>query len=61
MDAQADLSLRWAHTHFIGFIMRRFIFPLGTDEGLRSLIVALPGDLFIVFLADSDQNCLNNC
>ena len=22
-DAQADLSLRWAHSHFIGFVMRR--------------------------------------
>ena len=21
MDAQADLSLRWAHTHFVGFFM----------------------------------------
>ena len=25
MDAQADLSLRWAHTHFVGFIMSRLI------------------------------------
>ena len=24
-DAQADLSLRWAYTHFVGFIMRRLI------------------------------------
>ena len=24
-DAQADLSLRWAHNHFIGFVMRRLI------------------------------------
>ena len=22
-DAQADLSLRWAHTHFVGFVMMR--------------------------------------
>ena len=22
-DAQADLSLRWAHTHFAGFVMSR--------------------------------------
>ena len=21
-DAQADLSLRWAHSHFVGFVMR---------------------------------------
>ena len=24
-DAQADLSLRWAHSHFVGFVMRRLI------------------------------------
>ena len=24
-DAQADLSLRWAHTHFVGFVMRRLM------------------------------------
>ena len=27
-DAQADLSLRWAHTHFVGFVMKRLIFYL---------------------------------
>ena len=25
-DAQADLSLRWAHCHFVGNVMRRLIF-----------------------------------
>ena len=25
-DAQADLSLRWAHTHCVGFVMSRLIF-----------------------------------
>ena len=24
-DAQADLSLRWAHSHFVGFVMRWLI------------------------------------
>ena len=24
-DAQADLSLRWAYTHFVGFVMSRLI------------------------------------
>ena len=24
-DAQADLSLRWAHDHIVGFVMRRSI------------------------------------
>ena len=26
MDDQADLSLRWAHSHFVGFVMLRLIF-----------------------------------
>ena len=26
-DAQSDLSLRWAHTHFVGFVMRRLKCP----------------------------------
>ena len=25
MDAQADLNLHWAHTHFVGFVMLRLI------------------------------------
>ena len=25
LDAQADLSLRWAHTHFVGFVMMQLI------------------------------------
>ena len=25
-DARADLSLRWAHTHFVGFVMSRLIY-----------------------------------
>ena len=25
-DAQADLSLRWAHTYFVGFVMSRLNF-----------------------------------
>ena len=27
-DAQADLSLRWAHAHFVGFVMSRLILLL---------------------------------
>ena len=26
LDAQADLSLRWAHSHVVGFVMRRLTF-----------------------------------
>ena len=25
-DAQADPSLHWTHTHFVGFVMRQLIF-----------------------------------
>ena len=27
-SSQADLSLRWAHTHFVGFVMPQLIFVL---------------------------------
>ena len=27
-DAQADLSLRWAHSHIVGFVMRRLKYSL---------------------------------
>ena len=30
-NAKADLSLRWAHTHFIGFVMSRLILFLCVD------------------------------
>ena len=29
-DAQADLSLRWAHSHFVGFVMSRLICGQGS-------------------------------
>ena len=32
VDAQADLSCRWAHTHFVGFVMRRLTTKLVTAE-----------------------------
>ena len=25
-EAQADLSLHWAHSHFVGFVMKQLIF-----------------------------------
>ena len=37
-DAQADLSLRWAHTHFVYFVMSRLIY-----------FFRLNGNNFIVF------------
>ena len=32
-DAQADLSLCWMHSHFIGFVMRRLIYTLSISKG----------------------------
>ena len=31
-DAQADLSLRWAQSHFVGFDMGRLNYNCSTDE-----------------------------
>ena len=39
MDAQADLSLRWAHTHFVGFVMRRLIFFSGTFSKVEHVLL----------------------
>ena len=36
-DAQADLSLRWTHSHFVGFVMSRLIWNLMLFE-LYSII-----------------------
>ena len=27
-DAQADLSPRWVHTHFVGFVMSQLIYEI---------------------------------
>ena len=35
MDAQADLSLRWVHTHFVGFVMSRLNFCLDLKSVFR--------------------------
>ena len=56
-DAQADLSLRWAHSHFVGFVMRRliwwrpwcvcvFLFRLMPYFGRMYSIVLLPDHCF---------------
>ena len=42
-DAQADLSLRWAHSHFVGFVMSR-------------LISNHTGDLASLYVRDSKKN-----
>ena len=40
VDAQADLSLRWVHSHFVGFVMRRsFDIPLSELEKCTPLVI----------------------
>ena len=34
--AQTDLSLGWAHSHFVGFVMRRLIYQLPSSGDFRS-------------------------
>ena len=33
--AQADLSLRWAHSHFVGFVTRRLILKTPDLKGTQ--------------------------
>ena len=40
VDAQADLSLRWAHTHFVGFVM----------SWLKSVVITVSCVLFFSIL-----------
>ena len=40
-DAQVDLSLRWAHTHFVGFVMLRLIFEIKLYMSTRNEITPL--------------------
>ena len=38
-DAQADPSLRWAHSHFVGFDMSRLISLVGRNTGIHWLLI----------------------
>ena len=53
-DAKADLSLRWAHSHIVGFVMRRLISKqrerrVSSDVSHMSLVTRKP------FYGDCDQ------
>ena len=37
-DAQADLSLRWAHTHFVCFVMSRFNYFHAQEKAQLNLV-----------------------
>ena len=43
-DAQADLSLRWVHSHFVGFVMRRLIsfYQLETNASQNHAKMGVP-------------------
>ena len=41
--SQVDLSLRWAHTHFIGFVMSRLIY---TSPRLRENVFGRARSVF---------------
>ena len=43
-DAQADLSLCWAHTHFVGFVMSRLILfrsKVRDNQNMLNLLIAV--------------------
>ena len=48
-DAQADLSPRWVHTHFVGFVMSRLIFEQAFWEGVQHLF---EGNFALKFLQE---------
>ena len=39
--SQADLSLRWAHSHFVGFVMSRLIFYCTVSKRLSILLYSI--------------------
>ena len=39
-DAQADLSLRWAHSHIVGFVMSRLICPVYALIARQELLIS---------------------
>ena len=49
-DAQADLSLRWAHSHIVGFVTRRLIYVALDDCILFRMILSFIDNTVIVLL-----------
>ena len=56
VDAQADLSLRWVHIHFVGFVMSRLICHQQIGKGIA--LVTSHRQLPAVF---SNTNLDNKC
>ena len=59
VDAQPDLSLRWAHTHFVGFVMSQLMYSvsLSTPTYLPSY---LPTTIYLsIYLSIYLYTCLS--
>ena len=65
-DAQADLSLRWAHSHFVGFVMKRLIYQLKlpylyvVEQKFQS-VFALFLRCFTIFMNLQETELLDTC
>ena len=65
VDAQADLSLRWTHTHFVGFVMswlKYFVPWLPMEHPAKTLIFAghTNGSVgFVVYQLNNNKNQQN--
>ena len=59
-DAQAYLSLRWAHSHFVGFVMRRLIYYFCSTRLCPSgFLFAL--FMYLIFPAFTPELLYENC
>ena len=56
--AQADLSLRWAHIHFVGFVMSRLISHFRNWWKEISSEISALGNYRRVKLFSSQSNCV---
>ena len=47
-DTQADLSLRWAHSHFVGFVMKRLILVVNVNCEINTATGSITQVLFVL-------------
>ena len=51
-DAQADLSLRWAHTHFVGFVMSWLKYPPYLFHWILKILLFRRTHFWSIFLSN---------
>ena len=56
-DAQADLSLRWTHTHFVGFVMRWLLFIIFWNNWFAYTTVHVHNRMGMVSVGLNCQPC----